>query len=69
MGLAKLAITLLPACTNSSSSSCKVGKRLRNSSRRSASVKHLLDSWGGQVSSDVSGLDEESEASEKTKDL
>ena len=45
-------ITLLPACTNSSSSGCKVGKRLRNSLSRSASVKHLLDSWGGQVSGD-----------------
>ena len=45
-------ITLLPACTNSSSSSCKVGKRLQNSSRRSTSVKHLLDGWGGQVGGD-----------------
>uniref|UniRef100_N1QY49 26S proteasome regulatory subunit Rpn7 N-terminal domain-containing protein n=1 Tax=Aegilops tauschii TaxID=37682 RepID=N1QY49_AEGTA len=36
----------------SSSSSCKVGKRLRNSSRRSTCVKHLLDSWGGQVGGD-----------------
>ena len=49
MGLAKLSITLLPACTNSSSSSWKAGKRLRNSPRRSTVAKHLRGSLGGQV--------------------